>query len=52
MVSRALPEKPLRVAILAPISWRVPHDLIHNSFDFLPLTYSGLVEPRRPGIGA
>jgi hypothetical protein len=124
MVSRALPEKPLRVAILAPISWRVPprgygpweqfasllaeglvrrgvdvtlfatadsvttarlvgtaptgysedpaldakvcealhisavferaseFDLIHNSFDFLPLTYSGLVEPRRPGIGA
>jgi len=116
MVSRALPEKPLRVAILAPISWRVPprgygpweqfasllaeglvrrgvdvtlfatadsvttarlvgtaptgysedpaldakvcealhisavferaseFDVIHNSFDFLPLTYSGLVE--------
>ncbi|MGH2999256.1 MAG: glycosyltransferase family 4 protein [Gaiellaceae bacterium] len=116
MVSRALPEKPLRVAILAPISWRVPprgygpweqfvsllaeglvrrgvdvtlfatadsvttarlvgtaptgysedpaldakvcealhisavferageFDLIHNSFDFLPLTYSGLVD--------
>jgi glycosyltransferase involved in cell wall biosynthesis len=116
MESRALPEKPLRVAILAPISWRVPprgygpweqfasflteglvrrgvdvtlfatadsvttarlvgtaptgysedpaldakvcealhisavferareFDLIHNSFDFLPLTYSGLVD--------
>src|SRR5690348_3038986 len=116
MVLRAVPEKPLRVAMLAPISWRVPprgygpweqfasllaeglvrrgvdvtlfatadsvttarlvgtaptgysedraldakvweglhisavferadeFDLIHNSFDFLPLTYSGLVE--------
>src|SRR5881394_803721 len=116
MASRDLPDKPLRIAILAPISWRVPprgygpweqfasllaeglvrrgvdvtlfatadsittahlvgtapagysedpalhpkawealhisavferageFDVIHNSFDFLPLTYSGLVE--------
>src|SRR5881394_2725094 len=116
MASRDLPDKPLRIAILAPISWRVPprgygpweqfasllaeglvrrgvdvtlfatadsittarlvgtaptgysedptldakawealhisavfeqadeFDLIHNSFDFLPLTYSGLVD--------